>query len=54
MHRNHIIVGTVCPGRRNPNALYPMTDIPAAVHDPQRLQILKDYDILDTPPEPEF
>ena len=31
-----------------------MTDIPAAVDDPQRLQILKDYDILDTPPEPGF
>ena len=30
----------------------PMIDIPAAVDDPQRLQILKDYDILDTPPEP--
>src|SRR6187431_2979200 len=32
----------------------PMIDIPAAVHDPQRLQILEDYDILDTPPEPGF
>ena len=31
-----------------------MIDIPAAVHDPQRLQILEDYDILDTPPEPGF
>lgn len=31
-----------------------MTEIPAAVHDPQRLQILQQYDVLDTPPEPGF
>jgi PAS domain S-box-containing protein len=31
-----------------------MTKIPAAVNDPQRLQSLKSYDILDTPPEPGF
>jgi PAS domain S-box-containing protein len=31
-----------------------MTEIPAAVHDPQRIQLLKSYDILDTPPEPGF
>ncbi len=31
-----------------------MTEIPAVVHDLQRLQILKQYDILDTPPEPGF
>ncbi|MBX9649574.1 MAG: GAF domain-containing protein [Xanthobacteraceae bacterium] len=31
-----------------------MTEIPAAVRDPQRIQHLKNYDILDTPPEPGF
>lgn len=31
-----------------------MTEIPAAVNDPQRIQLLKSYDILDTPPEPGF
>ena len=31
-----------------------MIKIPAAVDDPQRLQLLKSYDILDTPPEPGF
>lgn len=31
-----------------------MTEIPAAVNDPQRVQLLKSYDILDTPPEPGF
>lgn len=31
-----------------------MTEIPAAVIDPQRIQVLKNYDILDTPPEPGF
>ena len=31
-----------------------MTSIPAAVDDPQRLDILRGYDILDTPPEPGF
>jgi PAS domain S-box-containing protein len=31
-----------------------MTEIPAAVRDPQRLQVLEQYDVLDTPPEPGF
>ena len=31
-----------------------MTEIPAAVFDPRRIQLLKSYDILDTPPEPGF
>ena len=31
-----------------------MTEIPAAVRDPQRIQSLNSYDILDTPPEPGF
>ncbi len=31
-----------------------MTEIPAAVYDPQRIQLLKSYDILDTSPEPGF
>jgi PAS domain S-box-containing protein len=31
-----------------------MTEIPAAVFDPQRIQLLKSYEILDTPPEPGF
>jgi PAS domain S-box-containing protein len=31
-----------------------MTEIPAAVYDPQRIKLLKSYDILDTSPEPGF
>jgi PAS domain S-box-containing protein len=46
------MAGMFRPGSQdNPKT---MIDIPAAVHDPHRIQFLKSYDILDTPPEPGF